>query len=252
MRRMKRVQCPVGRAITRSTGHSSSPVPGDGFARAQRGQRVEVEVLAGDIDAEPLVHLAQQQRAGQRVESHARAEQRGLGGDAEQFSAPGRQGQDLPQLADDLRRLAAAHGSVIPRLAPPAVPPVTSLATQSGSSGGGPVTGRQNRATGRSGELSPPALPPLARKPDPASASRSGTLFGLTRHGTASVAAPPWPAERASQASSAWMTPRPMARHDIMSSVTVQVPGARSTTQPPTRPSSPNLSDNRTVITWCS
>src|SRR5208282_6852783 len=86
----------------------------EGGERAERGQRIEVEVLAGDVHAEPPVHLAQQQRAGQRVESHARAEQGRLGGQAEQFLAPGRPRQDLPQLADDLRRLAAGHGPVTP------------------------------------------------------------------------------------------------------------------------------------------
>jgi uncharacterized protein (TIGR03067 family) len=64
-------------------------------------------------------------------------------------------------------------------------------------------------------------LSPGARKPEAASASRSGTLRGVMRQGTASACAPPRAADRVSQASSASMTPRPIARHDIMSSVTV-------------------------------
>jgi len=45
------------------------------------------------------------------------------------------------------------------------------------------------------------------------------------------------------------MTPRPVARHDIISSGTVQPPPAASMTQPPTSPSSPNRSRSRTAAT---
>src|SRR6516165_6487599 len=85
-------------------GRTGGRVPGDVRGqRAQCGQRVQVEILGRHVHAEPPVHLAQQQRAGQRVEPHARAEQRGLLAQAEQFRPSGRPGQDLPQFGDDLR-----------------------------------------------------------------------------------------------------------------------------------------------------
>jgi hypothetical protein len=52
-----------------------------------------------------------------------------------------------------------------------------------------------------------------------------------------------------SQASSASMTPRPIARHDMASKVTVQLSGPASVTHVPTSPSSPNRSRNRTAST---
>jgi hypothetical protein len=65
----------------------------------------------------------------------------------------------------------------------------------------------------------------------------------------ASVRTPARTAASISQASSASMTPRPIARQDIASKVTVQPSGPSSVTHVPTSPSSPNRSRNRTAAT---
>src|ERR1022692_1879273 len=75
--------------------------PDEGCQCGERGERVEVDVLGGDIDAIPVSDLAQQQRAGQRVKADARAEQRRIGGRLSQLRAAGDIGEDLAQLVED-------------------------------------------------------------------------------------------------------------------------------------------------------
>lgn len=61
----------------------------EGCQRAERGERIEVDVLGRDINAIPAGDLAQQQRAGQGVKADARAEQRCIGGRPGQVRAAG-------------------------------------------------------------------------------------------------------------------------------------------------------------------
>src|SRR5690348_15611354 len=76
------------------------PAPGldEGGQGGQRGQRIEVEVLRGDVHPVPPVHLAQQQRAGQRVQPDARPEQRKIEIRRLQLRPPGQPRQQVPQL----------------------------------------------------------------------------------------------------------------------------------------------------------
>jgi hypothetical protein len=74
----------------------------DEVSQRRKGREgVEVDVLSGDIDAVAVPDLAQQQRAGQRVQPDARAEQRRIGRRASQVRAARDVGQDLAQLIDD-------------------------------------------------------------------------------------------------------------------------------------------------------
>src|SRR5262249_58674969 len=89
---------------------------------------------------------------------------------------------------------------------------------------------------------------PGAGNPAPVSATRSGTFRSFSTQGTATAPAPALAADGVSQASSPPMTPRPIARQDIASSRTVQVPPRPWLVPPvPTIPSSPQAAPARTA-----
>jgi Kef-type K+ transport system membrane component KefB len=209
--------------------------------RAERVQRIQVEVFSGDVHAETPLHLAQQQRAGQRIQADPGPEQWRPGWHVGQFRAPGRLHEHRPQLACDCIRPVCRHRTV----------------TQSGRSGSSPASGRAKTA-----RPSGATAPASARSPAAASAMRIGTLRSVTRHGTRSSAAPSAAADRHSQASRASSAPRPSARHDIITSGAVTTSnraGTRTCSPPllpfpvkiaaPTSPSSPKSSASRTVVT---
>jgi len=200
-------------------GLAALPHPARGDERgelAQALQRVEVEVLAGHVDAVAALDLAQQAGACQRVESGLAAEQRHVGGQRGQLRVAGDVGQQPRELGLE------AHGD-------PSHPD-----TQSGRLGSGPASGRLNSA-----RPSAATAPGSARRPAAASASRIGTFRSVTRHGTVRPAAPPRAAARHSHASSASSTPRPSARQLIMTTGTGQDPPSfLAMTAQPTVPSS--------------
>jgi hypothetical protein len=69
--------------------------------RRQGGKRIEIDVLARDVDAVSVPDLAQQQRPGQRVQPNAGAEERRLGRRVQQVRAARDLGQKLAKLIED-------------------------------------------------------------------------------------------------------------------------------------------------------
>ena len=171
---------------------------------AKAGQRVQVEVLGGHVHAETAVHLAQQQRAGQRVEAHAGPNS----------------GRSAAAPAARRRPVAAARicrsSPVIIRRRGALTRPGPARAARYPAGQLGPGLGH---AVGRAGRL--PSAPEPGRGQGQPQRHVPGVQHARDRQrpGPAADAADP-----ASQASSASMTPRPIARHDIISSATVQVP----------------------------
>ena len=136
---------------------------------------------------------------------------------------------------------------------PAAVSPPAPIASAAPAGPAASPASTARRNTARRWSASP-ADPPagsasLARNPAAARASRNGTFRGVRTAGMASSRTPVRAAAPISQASSASMTPRPIARHDMASKVTVQPSGPASVTHVPTSPSSPNRSRNRTAST---
>lgn len=88
-------------AETGSAAATADPFGDERGERGERLKRVQVEIFGGNVDAEPTLDLAQQQRPGQRVQAHPAAKQRRVGRDAPQFWPTGHLGQELPQFLVD-------------------------------------------------------------------------------------------------------------------------------------------------------
>src|SRR5215470_12462582 len=90
----------LGARLSETAGISSPP-GNERSERAQGGQRVEVQVLGGHVNAVAAADLAEQQRAGERVEAHRVPEQRCVRRDAGQLGPAGKAGQHGTYLARD-------------------------------------------------------------------------------------------------------------------------------------------------------
>ncbi len=103
--------------------------------RGEAGKGIEIEVLGGHVNPVSVADLAQQQRAGQRVQPDSGAEQRRIRWRVGELRAAGDPGQDLAQFIDDQD---APSGPLVAG-SPGAGGPIS----QPGSSGCGPVSVRR-------------------------------------------------------------------------------------------------------------